>query len=130
MEGLSNSSSEKRPPSLFLPLDIRPLVKALSPDQAGYLFVALLDYGVDGNIDNLPTNATQALFDHLKIRISKDIENYQKKSKARSENGKKGGAPKGNKNAAKKGSVFSADTASFDLSEYEKGDLFDKNNTS
>lgn len=58
--------------------DIRPLQRWLSVEDAGALFLAILDYAQYGEVKELPGNASIA-FDVLKPHIDKDARTYADK---------------------------------------------------
>lgn len=58
--------------------DIRPLQRWLSEEDAGALFIAILDYAQYGEVKELPGNASIA-FDVLKPHIDKDARTYADK---------------------------------------------------
>ena len=80
-------------------------IKLLSESERGRLFLALLEYGNRDNINdyqmpNFPGKES-LLFEMLKSQMDRDENNYDKKCETSRENGRLGGAPKGNKNAKK-----------------------------
>lgn len=73
-------------------------IEKLNYEQRGRLFTALYKYSIsDEFIDLADDPAVDMAFSFMSAQINRDKENYIKKSNA----GKLGGAPKGNRNACK-----------------------------
>lgn len=77
-------------------------VSILSDEQAGQLFKSLLRYAGSGEEPEFSNVLTRMAFSFISAQIRRDLEKWDETCKMRSEVGKKGGAPKGNRNAAKK----------------------------
>ena len=75
------------------------ILKDLSDSDLGIMFRAILSYKTTGNYE-LPSHL-QLAFRFLKNQLDIDNEKWLKTKEARSQAGKKGGAPKGNNNANK-----------------------------
>ena len=80
---------------IFMP-SYKDSIRLLDDENRLLMYDALVDYAVDGIEPNLPP-LLNALFLAFKPIIDNGISNYD----AAVENGKKGGAPKGNQNARK-----------------------------
>ena len=80
---------------IFMP-SYKDSIRPLDDENRLLMYDALVDYAVDGIEPNLPP-LLNALFLAFKPIIDNGISNYD----AAVENGKKGGAPKGNQNARK-----------------------------
>ena len=80
---------------IFMP-SYKDSIRPLDDENRLLMYDALVDYAVDGIEPNLPP-LLNALFLAFKPIIDNSISNYD----AAVENGKKGGAPKGNQNARK-----------------------------
>lgn len=76
-------------------------VSLLSDTQAGKLFKALMRYVESGDIPEFGDGLLQMAFSFMSAQIRRDLEKWDETCQIRSEVGKKGGAPKGNRNAAK-----------------------------
>lgn len=87
--------------SFILYYDIQDQVAELSDEQTGILFKAILSYEIDAEEVNLSDKEIRLVFNPIKRGLKINKENYQIKCEKNSENGKKGGAPKGNTNASK-----------------------------
>ena len=64
------------------------------------IYDAIMEYGLYGNLPTLEGEA-KGVFDFIKLNIDRAKENYKKQCAINKQNGSKGGAPKGNKNAKK-----------------------------
>ena len=86
--------------SFVLYTRITETVEKLTAEQKGLLFQAILDYenGKEPVLDDL---AVELVFTPIKQDLDLNNEKWERTRKARSEAGKKGGAPKGNSNASK-----------------------------
>lgn len=115
----------KNPPALYLLDDNYYLFKGLPNESAGILIKALYEYNHNGSVQDLPNiDNLPSIFELCKAQIDRNREHYAEVTRKRSEAGKKGGAPKGNQNA-RKGSLYSQESASFDIEEVESKSLFD-----
>ncbi len=75
-----------------------------TPEEVGQLMLAVLRYQAEGTLPEkgaLPA-AAALLFKVIKDDLDYNAEKYAQRCKAAAENGKKGGAPLGNRNAAKR----------------------------
>ena len=72
----------------------RKAIKHLPIEQRVEIYEAIIDYSLDGIQPKFTNETTEMVFELISPTLVK--------SKILSENGKKGGAPKGNKNAVKK----------------------------
>ena len=115
----------KKPPAILVYADNYHLVAPLADESAGKLFKALLEYAYNGSETAVKGDSSiKGIFNLMKAQIDRNNKHYADVARKRSEAGKKGGAPKGNQNA-KKSSVYSKETASFDLDDYSGKSLFD-----
>lgn len=73
--------------------DISETVDVLSDAEAGRLLKAMLHYGMDGTVDQLP-GQEKLVFHMLKAQIDRDRDSYDQKSQRNRENGAKGGRPR------------------------------------
>lgn len=73
--------------------DMSETVDELSDAEAGRLFKALLHYGNDETVDQLP-GQEKIVYKILKATIDRDREAYNRKAQAQRENGAKGGRPR------------------------------------
>lgn len=73
----------------------------LSDEQAGKLLKSLMNYSESGIEPDFTDPMLKMVFSFLASQIRRDADKYAETCKKRSENGKKGGAPKKNRNAAK-----------------------------
>ena len=79
-------------------LDSEEIVRLLSDEDRGKLFSMLLSFARTGETPDISDNPALAIaFKVFAAQIERDFEAYEKKVTA----GKKGGAPKGNRNASK-----------------------------
>lgn len=69
-------------------------LKRFSKEQAGEIFFAMFDFGETGEVPEFEDFAVETAFSFIKRTLERDMEAYEKKCIARSENGKKGGRPK------------------------------------
>ena len=92
----------KTPKGFFTYFHHASVLEALTDEQAGRVYKALLRYGFTGEItdfsDDGAANVAYILF---KTEIDHNFERYAEICERNRENAKKGGAPRGNKNAAK-----------------------------
>jgi hypothetical protein len=93
-------SKDSNKNSFVLYNDLIHSVNKLNDQQAGQLFKAILKHanGQEAELNNL---MLELVFTPIKLQLNRDSEKWEKERILRSESGKKGGAPKGNKNAAK-----------------------------
>lgn len=76
--------------------DFRNAARNFQADKRATFYEMVFDYAMDG-IEPSPDSEFIAHFELIRTRLDADIAKYN----AKSENGKKGGAPKGNQNAKK-----------------------------
>ena len=79
-------------------------ISKLSLEDRGLFITAIYQYASTGQYDELPPLVDMA-FSFVRQRIDEDNDHYQKVCEKRAAAGRKGGAPKGNKNASKSDSV-------------------------
>lgn len=77
------------------------ILQGLTMEEMGYIFKAILEYQATGKTIDLPKQLLIP-FRFIKNQMDIDKEKYNQIKQARSEAGKMGGAPKGNKNAQNK----------------------------
>lgn len=73
----------------------------LTGEEAGQLTLAVVRYAQNGFITEFSDRTLRMVFKMICKQIDRDNEAYAKKCEVNRENAKKGGAPKGNTNAAK-----------------------------
>ncbi len=93
--------AQAKPPYIIFYLDDLDALEPFSDAERGRLLTSLLQYGRTGAAEGLSGNE-RFLFPMLRARIDRDFQAYEEKCNQNAENGKKGGAPIGNKNATKK----------------------------
>lgn len=77
------------------------IIAKLSDKQAGILFKMIFQFVENGVMAGQTDDKVDMAFEFIKIDLLAFAESYAKKVGINSENGKKGGAPKGNNNAKK-----------------------------
>ena len=82
--------------------EYREQVDTLTDAQAGALMKALMAYADDETKIEFTDPVVKICFSFIRAQMDRDTVKWEDTIKARSEAGKKGGAPKGNRNAAKK----------------------------
>lgn len=87
--------------SFILYIDRKKELDLLTAEQCGFLFKAIFDYVDSGKIVDFDDVAIKLMFSVFKSQIDENSTKWEECKKKRSEAGKKGGAPKGNKNASK-----------------------------
>lgn len=87
--------------SFILYIDRKKELDLLTAEQCGILFKAIFDYVDSGSIVDIDDIAIKLMFSVFKSQIDENSAKWEECKKKRSEAGKKGGAPKGNKNASK-----------------------------
>lgn len=87
--------------SFILYIDRKKEIDLLSIEQCGVLFKAIFEYVDTGNVIDIYDQAVKLMFSVFKSQIDENSAKWEECKKKRSEAGKKGGAPKGNKNASK-----------------------------
>ncbi len=80
-------------------------ISLLTMEQAGTLFVSLLNYQSGKPLPKMDA-VTEMCFSFIKAQIDTDNEKYEETVQKRIEAGKTGGAPKGNQNAKKQANDF------------------------
>lgn len=96
-----NEDKIQIPPYFYFKTDYAQLLDFLSDEQAGKLIKLLCNYVAKR--EEFPKSFDDNQVGMAATQIKQDIDKALNKYRAACENGKKGGAPKGNKNAAKKG---------------------------
>ena len=83
-------------------IDTEDIVNMLSDEDRGKLFSMLYRYAIDGEKPEIKDDPALAIaFKVFTAQIERDFACYEKKVTTARANGKKGGAPKGNRNASK-----------------------------
>ncbi len=82
-------------------------VNMLSDEQAGILFKSMLSYAQTGEEPEFDDDIVRIVFSFISAQMDRDNLKYEETCRKRAEAGKKGGAPKGNKNASKTSNCFS-----------------------
>lgn len=83
------------PKGFFTYFHHAPILDALSDEQAGQLYKALMHYGSDGEVTDFSDDQALAItFSVFRNEINRNFERYQEICEKRSEAGKKGGRPK------------------------------------
>lgn len=77
------------------------LFEELTPEEVGILTLAAMEYTRDGVVPKLETRDLRIVWKSMKGTIDRTMADQEAQSAQNSENGKKGGAPKGNQNATK-----------------------------
>ncbi len=88
--------------SFIIRLENREQFEMLTDEQAGKLLKAMCRYSATGELPDFTDAMLKFAFSMFRGQLDRDAEKYEEVCQKRSENGKKGGAPKGNQNAAKK----------------------------
>ena len=92
----------KKPKGFFTYFHLCPVIGKLSDAQAGRLYKALLHYGDTGEITDFDDDQSlDMVFTLMRGEIDINFERYNEMCERNRENGKKGGAPAGNRNAEK-----------------------------
>ncbi len=87
--------------SFILYLDRKKEIDLLSNEQCGILFKAIFQYVDTGNVPEIENLTVKVLFSFIASQIDENAKKWKETCRKRSEAGKRGGAPKGNKNASK-----------------------------
>ena len=87
--------------SFILYTDNAKQINLLNDAQAGLLFKALLEYARTGEEGSFQDGMVNMLYSILTAQMERDAAKYQEICEKRKEAARKGGAPKGNQNAAK-----------------------------
>lgn len=88
--------------SFLLYVSSRVLFEMLSPEDCKKLILAIFDYNIDGKLLESESDVVKIAFEVMRQYMDENNERYEARCKANKENGKKGGAPRGNSNARKK----------------------------
>lgn len=88
--------------SFIIRLENREQFEMLTDEQAGKLLKAMCRYSATGELPDFTDAMLKFAFSMFRGQLDRDAEKYEEMCWKNSENGKKGGAPKGNQNAAKK----------------------------
>ena len=75
--------------------------KELTPEEVGILTLAAMEYTMNGVAPELESRDLRLVWISMKGTIDRTMADQEAQSAQNSENGKKGGAPKGNQNATK-----------------------------
>lgn len=97
---LSSDTTEEEYQPVYFPLYLsnNDTIQSLSDDEVGRIIKALMTLATTGEVADLSDNRTcKALFQIFASQMYRDFKKMRQKSK----NGKNGGAPEGNQNAAK-----------------------------
>ncbi len=93
----------KKPKGFFTYFHLYSVIEKLSDAQAGRLYKALMLYGDTGELTDFSDDlACDLAYTLMRGEIDINFERYNEICERNRENAKKGGAPKGNTNAAKK----------------------------
>ena len=95
------NKNEIKPKAFQCYLDNYTLVKHLSDEEAGELWKMLFRLAIDGEHGQSDSDLVNMVFSWMANKLERDFSDYARKVELNRENGKKGGAPKGNRNAAK-----------------------------
>ena len=97
---MKNKNAEQKFFQIYL--DTEDIVNLLSDEDRGKLFSLLYRFAIDGETPEINDNPALAIaFKMFTAQIARDFATYERKANTARENGKKGGAPKGNRNAVK-----------------------------
>ena len=92
---------DKEKNNFLLPNRLNAVVAKLSDKQAGVLFKGILGYADKGIVADFDDGMVSVVFEMAKQEIDYNAEQYAKTCLKNAQNGKLGGAPKGNHNAKK-----------------------------
>lgn len=90
-----------KPKCFLVRLDTAEIVDRLSNEEAGQLFKALYKYSADGETPKFNSTAPDIAFLTFRKDIDYNVKEYERRIEINRANGRKGGAPKGNRNAQK-----------------------------
>lgn len=93
--------ADKEKNNFLLPNRLNAVVAKLSDKQAGVLFKGILEYADKGIVAEFDDGMVAVVFEMAKQEIDYNAEQYAKTCIKNAQNGKLGGAPKGNHNAQK-----------------------------
>lgn len=88
--------------SFLLYHDSRDLFAKLSPEDCQTLILGLFDYSMEQDVSFPPGSAVDIAFTVIRTYMDKNALKYEERCRINRQNGAKGGAPRGNKNAEKK----------------------------
>ena len=88
--------------SFLLYHDSRDLFAKLSPEDCQTLILDLFDYSMEQDVFFPPGSAVDIAFTVIRTYMDKNALKYEERCRINRQNGAKGGAPRGNKNAEKK----------------------------
>lgn len=88
--------------SFLLYHDSRDLFAKLSPEDCQTLILGLFDYSMEQDVFFPPGSAVDIAFTVIRTYMDKNALKYEERCRINRQNGAKGGAPRGNKNAEKK----------------------------
>ena len=95
--------AEQEKNNFLLPNRLDAVVAKLSDKQAGVLFKGILGYANKRTISEFEDGMVAVVFEMARQEIDYNAEKYANKCYKNAQNGKLGGAPKGNHNAQKQG---------------------------
>ena len=82
------------PKGFLIHMDTEPMLKMLTPEEVGFLFLSLFEYVRERKLpEGLPPTAMVAFYG-IKHHVDHNLDTYDAKCRRNSENGKKGGRPK------------------------------------
>lgn len=87
--------------SFLFYLDNMEILEILSDEQLGMLLRCLIGFAETGSMQEINDAAVCMAYRFMTAQMRRDMEKYEQKCMKNSENSRKGGAPKGNCNAAK-----------------------------
>lgn len=93
--------ADKEKNNFLLPNRLNAVVAKLSDKQAGVLFKGILEYADKGIVAEFDDGMVAVVFEMARQEIDYNAEQYAKRCVTNAQNGKLGGAPKGNHNAQK-----------------------------
>lgn len=99
---MNDENNDVKMPNFLVDTALKDCINILSDTRAGKLFKLLFEYAENQEVDETQLDsAVRLAFNAFKPGIDKGRVKYITKIKRNRENGKKGGAPKGNQNARK-----------------------------
>ena len=96
------NSKNRAKQSFLLYHDSRDLFAKLSPEDCQTLILDLFDYSMEQDVFFPPGSAVDIAFTVIRTYMDKNALKYEERCRINRQNGAKGGAPRGNKNAEKK----------------------------
>ncbi len=97
------SKQEIKPKAFKCYLDNYTMIEFLSDEEAGQLWKMLFRFALYDERGKSESDLVNMAFSWMAANIKRDFAEYAHRVEVSRENGKKGGAPKGNRNAAKSG---------------------------